>query len=147
MKATIHKLLLETVYTQTVYIGRKLSTCFQIKGKNKFDHQHELVYHAKCPSELCGENYVGESGRRTAERVKDHNRRDNKSHILKHSLETGHERVKSSDFSIIYKNFNGNKRKRKIAEFLLNKQLRPTLNIQIFNIFLAFNWYNKCLLL
>ena len=52
MKATIHKLLLETVYTQTVYIGRKLSTCFQIKGKNKFDHQHELVYHAKCPSDI-----------------------------------------------------------------------------------------------
>ena len=147
MKATIHKLLPENLNTQTVYIGRKLSTCFQIKDKNKFDHQHELVYHAKCPSELCDENYIGESGIRTAGRVKGHNRRGSKSHILKHSLETGHERVKSSDFSIIYKNFNGNKRKRKIAEFLFNKQLRPTLNIQIFNNFLAFNLYNKCFLL
>ena len=87
------------------------------------------MYHAKCPSELCDENYVGESGRCIPERMKDHNGRGNKSHILKHSLETGHEHVKSSDFSIISKNFNGNKSKRKIAESLLIKQLRPTLNI------------------
>ena len=26
------------------------------------------MYHAKCPRELCDENYVGESGRRIAER-------------------------------------------------------------------------------
>ena len=69
------------------------------------------MYHAKCPSELCDENYVDESGRRIAERVKDHNETDHKSHILKHSLQTEYEPVKSFDLSIIYKNFNGNKRK------------------------------------
>ena len=122
MKKTIHKLLPETINTQIAYTGKKLSTCFQIKDKSKFDHQRDLVYHAKCPSELCDENYIGECGRRMAERVKDHNRRDHKSYILKHSLETGHEHV-------ISRNFNGNKRKRKIAESLLIKQLRPTLNI------------------
>ena len=52
MKNSIHKLLPETVNTQMVYTGRKLSTCFQIKYENKFDHQHDLVYHAKCPSAL-----------------------------------------------------------------------------------------------
>ena len=99
------------------------------------------MYHAKCPSELCDENYVGESGRRIAERekerererererVKDRNGRDHKWHILKHSLETGHKCVKTSDFLIIYKNFSGNNRKRKIAKSLLIKQLSPTLNI------------------
>ena len=87
------------------------------------------MYHAKYPSELCGENYVGESGRRIAKRVKYHNEREHKLHILKHSLETGHERAKSSDFSIIYKNFSGNKTKGNIAESLLIKQLRPTLNM------------------
>ena len=92
-------------------------------------HQHDLVYHAKCPSQLRDKYYVGESGRRIAERVKDHNGRDHKSRILKHPLENGHERVKISDFSVIYKSFNGNKRKQKIAESLLNKQLRSTLNI------------------
>ena len=40
---------------------------FQIKDKSKFDHQHDLVYHAKCPSELCDKNYIGESGRRITE--------------------------------------------------------------------------------
>ena len=87
------------------------------------------MYHAKCPGELCDENYVGESRTCIAERVKEHNGRDQKSHKFKHSRETGHERVKSSDFSIIYKNFNGNKRKRRIAESLLIKQLRTVLNI------------------
>ena len=122
MKKTVHKLLPETVNTQIAYTGRKLSTCFQIKDKSKFDHQHDLVYDAKCPSELCDKNYIGESSRRIAERVKDHNGRDHKSHILKHSLETGHENVKSSDFSIISKNFNGNQRKQKTAESLLIKE-------------------------
>ena len=70
--------------------------------------------------------YIHEIGRYIAERVKDYNGRDYKSHILKHSLETGHEHVISSHFS---KNFNGNKRKWKIAKWLLIKQLRSTLNI------------------
>ena len=91
MKKTVHKLLPETVNTQITYTGIELSTCFQIKDKSNFDHQHDLVYHAKCPIEFCDENYIGESGRRIAERVKDHNGRDHKSHILKHSLEIGHE--------------------------------------------------------
>ena len=83
-----------------------------------------------CPSELCDENYKGEIGRRIiAERVKGHNGRDHKSHILIHSQETGHEHVMSSDFSVISKNCNGNKRKQKIAEPLFIKQLCPTLNI------------------
>ena len=70
---TVLKLLPETVNTQIIYTRRKLSTCFQIKDKSKFDQQYDLVYNAKCPSELCDENYVSESGRRITERVKDHN--------------------------------------------------------------------------
>ena len=63
----------KTVDTQITYTGRKLSACFQIKDKNKLNHQHDLAYHAKCPSELYDKNYIGESGRGTTERVKDHN--------------------------------------------------------------------------
>ena len=87
------------------------------------------MYHVKCPHQLCDENYIGESGRLIVERVKDHNGRDHKQHILKHSFKTGHEHVESSNFSIISKNFNGNKIRRKITESLLIKQLCPTLNI------------------
>ena len=71
MKKTVHKMLPKTA--QIAYTSRKLSTCFQIEDKSKFDHQHDLVYHAKSPSELCDKNYIGESDRCIAERVKDHN--------------------------------------------------------------------------
>ena len=140
MKKTVHKLLRETINTQIAQKGRKLSTCFQIKNKSKFDHHHDFEYHAKFPSELCDKNYIGESGRRIAERIKDHNGRGHKLRILKHSLETGHKHVKSSDFSIISKNFNGNKRKQKITESLLIKQLRPTLNIDDKSV--PLKWFN-----
>ena len=83
---TVYKLLTETVNTQIVYTGRKLSTCFQIKDKSKFDCQHDLVYHAKCPSELYDKNNIAESGKRVAERVKYRNGRDYKLHILKYLL-------------------------------------------------------------
>ena len=108
--------------TKIAYRGRRLSTCFQTKDTTEFHHQHDLVHHAKCPSELCGKNYIGKSGRRIAERVKDHNGKDHKSYILKHSFETGHENVTSPDFSINSKNFNGNKRKQKITGSLVIKQ-------------------------
>ena len=73
MKKTVHKLLPETINTQIAYTGRKISTCLQIKGKNKFDHQYDLVYHAKSPSELCHQSYIGEYVRRITERVIGHN--------------------------------------------------------------------------
>ena len=103
----------QKLLTQIAYRGKKRITCFQIKDTSKFDSQHDLVYHAKCPSELCDKNYIGKSGRPIAERVKDH-----KSYILKHSFETGHKHVTSPDFSITLKNFNGNRKKQKFP-FLL----------------------------
>lgn len=60
MKKTVLKFLPETVHTQIVYTGRKLCTYFQMKGKSKFDHLHDLLYHAKYHCELCNENYIGE---------------------------------------------------------------------------------------
>ena len=65
-----------------VYTGKKLSTCFNVKGQSKFEHQHDVVYYADSPNGKSRENYAGESGRRIAERIKDHNGRDQKSHIL-----------------------------------------------------------------
>ena len=64
-----------------------------------------------------------------AERIKDHNGRDLKSHILRHSVESGHVNVHCEDFKVTAKNFNNNSWKRKIAESLLIKEKRPTLNI------------------
>ena len=47
----------------TCYTGKRLSSCFKIKDKKKFDHEHDLVYHVKCLEELCTDDYIGESGR------------------------------------------------------------------------------------
>ena len=87
-----------------------------------------MVYDADCPNEKCKENDIGESGRRISERVKDHNVRDLKSHILRHSVESGHANVSYEDFKIIAKDFNNNHWKRRIADPLLIKEKRPTLN-------------------
>ena len=51
------------------------------------------------------------------------------SHIYKHSIETGHE-VRQKDFKIIGTNYKGNDKKRKVAEALLIKQFKPSLNRQ-----------------
>lgn len=73
MKKTVLKLLPETVHTQIVYTGRKLCAYFQMKGKSKFDHLHDLLYHVKYHCELCNENYIGEWHGCIAKRIKDHN--------------------------------------------------------------------------
>ena len=105
-----------------------MNTCFNVKDQIKFEHQREEVYYADCPNEKCRENYIGESGRRISERIKDHNGRYLKSHILRHSVESGRANVSYEDFKIIAMNFNKNHCKRKIAELLLFKERRPTLN-------------------
>ena len=46
------------------------------------------------------------------------------------NVETSHADVNAANFKIIDMNFTNNKRKRKIAESLWIKYLRPTLNVQ-----------------
>ena len=129
MKRRISKLLPPEFKTQVTCTGKKLGTSFNVKDQSKFDHQHDVVYYVDCPNETCRENYIGESGRRISERIKDHNGRDLKSHILRHSVESGHANVSCKYFKIIAKNFSNNSWKRKIAESLLIQEKRPTLNI------------------
>ena len=96
----------------------------------KFDHEHDLIYHVKCPEESYTDGSIGESGRRVIERVKDYHGRDNASHMLKHSIEKNHTEVTVNDFKVIGRNYRNNVRKRKVAEALLIKQFRPTLGVQ-----------------
>ena len=109
------------------YTGKKLSTCFNVKDQNRFEHQHDVAYYADCLNEKCRENYIGESGRKISESIKDHNGRDLKSHILRHSVEAGHANVSYKDFKVKAKNFNNNHWKRKIESLLVTEK-RPTLN-------------------
>ena len=53
------------------YPGTKLSSRFQLKDQMKKDHQHDVVYYAKCPKEQCTEDYMGELRRHLIKQVKD----------------------------------------------------------------------------
>ena len=78
----------------------------------------------------CVEDYIGETGRQLNERVIDNNGRDKKSHLYKHLQESNHPCVALSDFKIIGSNFENQNFKRKIAESLLIRESRSSLNTQ-----------------
>ena len=96
----------------------------------KFDNKHDLIYYGECPEPTCKDNYIGEAKRRISERIKDHSGRDHKSHLLKHYIEKDLENVTSVDFRILSNGFRGNIKKRKVAEALLIREIKPTLNVQ-----------------
>ena len=54
-----------------------------------------------CPEDNCTENYIGESGRGISERIIDHDSRDRKSLICKHSSEKCHQHFHTNSFKII----------------------------------------------
>ena len=82
------------------------------------------------PFVVLNENYIGESARRLDERMKDHNGRDRNSHLFKHSVESRHDPVLKNDFRIIGKGYRNSIRRRKIADALFIKKMKPSLNIQ-----------------
>ena len=130
MKRYVSKLLPEHTKLEITFTGKKLNSCVSIKDKTKLEHQHDLVYCVKCTEPSCRDNYVGETGRRIIERIKDHSGRDHASHMVKHNIETSHTDVNTANLKINDMNFSNNKRKRKIAESLWIKDLRPTLIVQ-----------------
>ena len=84
----------------------------------------------KCSAENRSDDNIGESARRVIGRVKDHCGRDTKSYILKQSSEKEHVEVALEYFKIMGSHFKNNRLKRKIAEALLIKRERPSLNVQ-----------------
>ena len=126
----VNKLLPNNTKIELAFKSTKLSNCFNVKDKIDFEHNHDLIYHGKCPEPTCIDNYVGESARLITERIKGHNSREHTSQVWNHSIEKSNNSVNTIDFKIIDKNFHNNKRKRKIAEELWIKDLRPTLSTQ-----------------
>ena len=130
MNKCVNKLLPNNTKIEVAFKSTKLSSCFNVKDKIDFEHNHDLIYHAKCPEPTCIDDYVGESARRITERTKEHNGRDHTSQVWNHSIQKSHKNVNNIDFKVIDNNFHNNKRKRKIAEALWIKDLRLTLNTQ-----------------
>ena len=88
-----------------------------------------IFYHEKCPNQTRREDYIGEADCKIKERIIDHNKRDNNSHILKHSHGEGHTHVWDKDFKVLGNNYRS-AFKRKIREALFIKQLKPSLNVK-----------------
>ena len=122
--------LRNNVKPNIVFTGTKLSSNFNVKNPAPFTQKHDVIYSSVCATERCNEDYVGECARRLYERVKDNNGRDHSSHLVKHAVETSRLPGDTANFEVIGSGYRNNARCRKIAEALLIKKLKPTLNIQ-----------------
>ena len=105
-----------------------------MKGKIKFDCNHDTICHGICPETDCREKCIRETARTILERVKDHTRKDVHLHLFKHTGESKHEVLDISNYGIIGKWDRNNTRKDKIAETLLIKETKPTLKRYISSI-------------
>ena len=98
MKRYVSKLVPEHAKLEITFTVKKLNSCFSLKDKTSFEHQHDLIYYVNCTEPSCRDNYVGEIGRRIIERIKDHSGRDHSSQMVKHNIETSHRDVIAANF-------------------------------------------------
>ena len=61
MNKRVNKLLPNNTKTEVMFKSTKLSSCFNVKDKIDFEHNHDSIYHTKCSEPTCIDNYVGES--------------------------------------------------------------------------------------
>ena len=128
MKRNLKKILPNNLKPQITYTGRKLGSLFQTKDQTIFEHKHDVIYHGKCPAENCVDDYIGKTARGVNERIVDPTGRgDTNSHLLKHSIESGHKPLEAVDYKTGYRK---NTMKRNIYKALFIKELKPTLNKQ-----------------
>ena len=119
----------KVITMQTIYRSKRLGSNFNIKDKIPFRHQHNVVYHSKCPNKKCNSQYTGETRCRIEKRSDQHHGKDKQSHLFKHALRTKHKKVNINSFQIIGKGYRSNFA-RKISESLFIKKLKPDLNVQ-----------------
>ena len=115
MNKYVNNLLLNNTKIEVAFKSTKLNSCFNVKDKTGFKHNHGLIYYAKCPA-TCIDDYVGESARRITERIKDHNGRDHISQVWNHSIQKSHKNLNTIYFKIIDKIFILIKENRKLAK-------------------------------
>ena len=110
-----------------------------LKSLLEFYHNHDLIGIREKPEPTCNDNYIRVTKRRTSERIKGHNGRESKSHLVKQVIKKNHEHFEAFNFKVS-NNFCSNTKKCKVAEALLISEIKPTSNIieqsvplQIFN--------------
>ena len=129
LKKTLKRNLPNNIMCRIVQTGTKLSTRFNIKDAVDKKHLSAFIYRRKCRNKKCKDSYVGETARRRTLRTEEHGGKDKNSWIFKHSSTTKHPRAKNEDFEVLASNY-GDRRKRKLAEAMFIRDLKPTLNQQ-----------------
>ena len=129
MKKIVSNSLENGVKPKVVYNLAKLSQYLNVKDPVPQKYKSNLVYKCTSPQINCNESFMGEAERRFEERIIDHNKRDKKSHICKHSGQNSHPHVWFDNFQKVGRNY-GNRIKRKIGEAMLINELKPSLNKQ-----------------
>ena len=126
---TLKTNLLDNLNCRIVQTGTKLSTRFNIKDAVDKQHFSNFIYKRECRNKKCKESYIGETARRRIVRTSEHGGKDHNSWIFKHSSSTKHPRAKDEDFEILASNYN-DRRKRKLAEAMIIRDMKSTLNQQ-----------------
>ena len=55
----VNKLFPKSTKIEATFKSTKLSSSFNVKDKIHFEHNHNLIYHTKCPEPTCINVYVG----------------------------------------------------------------------------------------
>ena len=129
LQTTLKANLPQEVECRIVQTGTKLSSRFNIKDKTDEKHLSNFIYHHKCRNKKCKDDYIGETGRRKTVRTGEHGGKDAESWVFKHSSTKRHPRAKESDFEVLATNYS-DRRKRKLAEAMFIRDLKPSLNKQ-----------------
>ena len=141
LQTTLKANLPQEVECRIVQTGTKLSSRFNIKDKTDEKHLSNFIYHHKCRNKKCKDDYIGETGRRKTVRTGEHGGKDAESWVFKHSSTKRHPRAKESDFEVLATNYS-DRRKRKLAEAMFIRDLKPSLNKQKESYKLAlFSWH------
>ena len=130
LKKELLKNLPENIKCRVVQTGTKLSRNFNIKDKIDQCHLSNFIYRRDCKNKKCNNgDYIGETSRRKVVRTEEHSGKDKQSWIYKHSATTKHPRAKDEDFEILASNY-PDRRRRKLAEAMYIRDLKPSLNQQ-----------------
>ena len=130
LHTTLKRNLPDNQEVRIVQTGTKLSKYFNIKDKVDAKHQSNVIYYRDCTNKKCRKgDYVGETSRRRTIRTGQHAGKDKQSWIFKHSSSTKHPKAKDCEFKILATNY-PNRRKRRLAEAMFIRDLKPALNVQ-----------------
>ena len=129
LKNTLQRNLPANIKCRVVQTGTKISQNFNIKDKVDEKHLSNFIYRHECKNNNCTSAYIGETARRRIIRTGEHGGKDKDSWIFKHSSSTKHPRAKDHNFQILATNYE-DRRRRRLAEAMYIRDLKPSLNKQ-----------------